>query len=204
MDIKAPSAGTEWGRGALCTAPRALENRGRFRVEALQPPGPEHTQQSAGCPEAKPMARSSSPGSLCPPRPLRASSGEEPVPCRLLLRPPRLSAPQPPPEPSRPRHPRSGPATCRVGPAAARLTCVSAAILLAPTPEPLPERFRVTAGPARQGQAWRPRAGGRSQVARYSPGTLAGLSLPSSAIPGPAPTTPSGSSSRHRVLSRSH
>lgn len=49
----------------------------------------------------------------------------------------------------------------------ARLTCVSAAILPAPTPEPLPERFRVTAGPTRQGDAWRPRAGGR-------PGSRAG------------------------------
>lgn len=53
--------------------------------------------------------------------------------------------------------------------AAARLTCVSAAILPAPSPEPLPERFRVTAGPTRQGEAWRPRAGGRPQVVLCSP-----------------------------------
>lgn len=50
------------------------------------------------------MARSSSPGSLCSPRPVRASSREEPASHRrrLLLRPPRLSAPQPPPGQSRP------------------------------------------------------------------------------------------------------
>lgn len=45
----------------------------------------------------------------------------------------------------RPGGRRPHPAAGRVGPVAYRLTCVSAAILPALTPEPLPERFRVTA-----------------------------------------------------------
>lgn len=112
---------------------------------------------------------SSSPGSLCPPGPGRASRREEPDPRRLLLRPPRLSAPQPPTERSRHRRPCSSPAVRRVGPAAARLTCVSAAILPEPTPEPLPEHFRVIAGPTRQGEGLAP-PGGRAAAARSRAG----------------------------------
>lgn len=70
--------------------------------------------------------------------------------------------PMPPPPPGAPglatrvvppggRRPR--PVAGRVGPGDTRLTCVSAAILPALTPELLPERFRVTARPTRQGEA---------------------------------------------------
>lgn len=79
-------------------------------------------------------------------------------------RPPKPAARAVPPD-SRRLHPVVG----RVGLSAARLTCVSAAILPALTPERLPERFRVTArahaagrGRERVGtRGWGPGAPGR-------------------------------------------
>lgn len=55
---------------------------------------------------------------------------------------------------------RPHPVAGRVGPTAARLTCVSAAILPALTPEPLPERFRVTARAHAAGRGQEPAGAG--------------------------------------------
>lgn len=93
------------------------------------------------------------------PRPVRATragsrdeagSGNDRPKAAPGPRPPQPPAPGPrPPTPAAlavlPDRRRPRPVAGRVGLAAAHLTCVSAAILPALTPEPLPERFRVTA-----------------------------------------------------------
>lgn len=115
-------------------------------------------------------------GRSAPPGPGRTRSREGPARGGPGAAPSAAAVPWTPRRATRavgPRHPRS--LAERFGPAAALLTCVSAAILPALTPEPLPERFRVTARAHAAGRGREPAEAGPGAPGRDGGRCSAGL-----------------------------